>query len=267
MKGDTRLKGESEDLNQPPPARRVRAYISALGITHIHRRNPWLMAFFSFSFPGFGNLMLDRYLKAFTLIGWEVFINTQSKINLGIMYTLLGQFDKAKEVLDERWLILYVSIYLYSIWDSYRATIDINKQYILADREDAPVLHMKYSAWDINFLDKRPPWIALVWSALAPGLGHLYIHKVITGFFLFAATIGFMYLSHLPQAILFTMTGDFEQAIQVLDMQWALYLPSMYLFIFYDAYIAAVEYNKLFEKEQSKFLRQHYQSPNFKMPL
>lgn len=210
--------------------------------------------------------MQDRYLKAFTLIGWEVFINTQAKINLGIFYTLLGQFDKAKEVLDERWLILYVSIYLYSIWDSYRAAVDLNKQYLLADREDAPLLNIKYSAWDINYLDKRSPGLALAWSVLAPGLGHLYVHKVIIGFFLFASTIGLMYVSHLPEAILFTLTGEFERAKQIADTQWTLYLPSMYAFIFYDAYITAVESNKLFEKEQSRHLRLAYQSAKFRMP-
>lgn len=41
----------------------------------------------------------------------------------------------------------------------------------------------------------------------------------------------------------------------------------IYCFIFYDAYLTAVEQNKLFEKEQSKFLRQNYQSPHVVMPL
>lgn len=254
-------------MKRLPPYRRPRAYISALGYTQIHLRNPWVVAFFSFSFPGFGNLMQDRYLKAFTLIGWEVFINTQSNINLGIMYSLLGNFEKAKAVMDERWLMLYCGIYIYAIWDSYRVTVDLNKQYLLADREDAPIRYLVYSAWDINFLDKRKPLMAIGWSVLAPGLGHLYIHRVITGFFLFTATIMVMYYSHLPLAINFSMIGNFDRAKEILDMQWMLYLPSMYTFIFYDAYVSTVEQNKIFEKEQAKYLRENYQSPKFKMPL
>jgi hypothetical protein len=211
--------------------------------------------------------MLNRYFKAFILIGWEMFINTQAKLNLGIMYTLLGQFDKCKEVVDSRWLILYVSIYMFSIWDSFRVTVDINKQYRLADWEDAPILNMKYSSWDVNYLDKRDPLTALLWSVLAPGLGHLYVHNIISGFYIFGSTIGLMYFSHIPQAVNFTMIGEFERAKQVIDMQWALYLPSMYLFFLYDAYNSAVEYNKLFEIEQVRYLRSKYQSPNFRMPI
>lgn len=247
--------------------RRTRGYLSALGMNYINPINPWIPAFFSFSFPGFGNLLQGRYLKAFTLIGWEVFINTHAHINLGIMYSLIGQFEKAKNVLDEHWLILYVGIYIYAIWDSYRATVDMNKQYILADREDAPIKPAVFSAWDYNFMDKRHPWVALTWSVLAPGLGNLYNHKVITGFFVFGATITIMSFSNLPEAINLTMIGHFKESTSSLNMQWTLYLPSMYAFIFYDSYIGAVEQNKLFEKEQSRFLRSNYQSSQFKMPL
>jgi hypothetical protein len=254
-------------MNRIPPYRRTRAFVSALGITHIHLRNPWVVAFFSFSYPGFGYLMQSRYLRAFTLIGWEVFINHNSKVNLGIMYSLLGKFDACKQVLDQKWLLLYIAMYIFSIWDSYRITVDINKQYILADREDAPIPNMKFSSWDINYLDKREPWAALIWSLLAPGLGHIYVHKIISGFFLFVATISLMSFSHIPQAIHFTFTGNFELAKRILDMQWTLYLPSIYMSSVYDAYTSAVEYNKLCEKEQSKYLRSKYQSVDFRMPL
>jgi hypothetical protein len=253
-------------LNVNHPARRSRAYMHALGITQLHLRNPWVVAFFSFSFPGFGHLLLERYFPAFILISWEVFINHQAHVNLAILYSLLGEFDKAKAVLDKRWILLYVSIYIYTIWDSYRRTVDLNNQFLLADREDAPLTQMKYSPWDINYLDKRTPWVALVWSILAPGLGHMYVHKMITGFFIFGFTTALMYLSHIPPAIHYSLIGHFEQARHVLNMQWTLYLPSMYSFIFYDAYVSATENNKLFKKEQFKFLRMHYQSPSFRMP-
>lgn len=254
-------------MNKIPPHRRSRAYLSPYTTNQIHPRNPWVIAFFAFSYPGLGNLMQHRYVKAFILILWEVFINHQAKVNLGIMYSLQGHFDKAEDVLDERWLILYVGIYMYAIWDSYRTTVDLNKLYILADREDAPLLPVIISAWDMNYLDKKKPWVALAWSMLVPGLGHLYVHKVISGFFVFTYTIAVIYFSHLPQGIHYTMTGDFIRAKQIVDMQWLLYLPSIYCSIFYDAYVSAVEQNKLFEKEQSHFLRHRYQPCDFEMPI
>lgn len=250
-----------------PSYRRKRAVLSAFATAQLHLRNPWIPAFFSFSFPGFGNLMQQRLLKGFVLIGWEIFINTKAKINLGIFYSLLGDFDKAKEVLDERWLILYSGIYMYSIWDSYRATVDMNKLYLLADREDAPIEPLKFTSLDLNYLDKREPLTALCWSIIAPGLGHLYVHKVIMGLFFFAFTVFLMYFSHLPQGITYMLQGNFAKSLSVLDMQWTLYLPSIYAYIFYDAYVSAIENNKLFEKSLSNYLRQTYQDHRFKFPV
>jgi TM2 domain-containing membrane protein YozV len=254
-------------LNRIPPIRRTRAQLSQFTTNQLHLRNPWVVAFFAFSYPGFGQLMIHRYVKALILILWELFINQKSKVNLGIMYSLQGHFEQAKEILDPRWLMLYVGLYMYSIWDSFRSTVDLNKLYILADREDAPVSVIKQGAWGTNYLDRRIPWAALAWSAIFPGLGHLYVHKVLTGFFIFVYTIAILYYSNLPLAIQSTMLGDFDQSKQLLDMQWLLYLPSIYCFIFYDAYSSAVEQNKLFEKEQSLFLRQQYQHPDFIMPI
>jgi hypothetical protein len=254
-------------MNQIPPYRRQRAFLSQFTTGQLHLKNPWVVAFFSFSYPGFGHFIQHRYASAFILILWETFINGMAKVNLGILYSLLGDFDKAREVLDERWLILYVSIYMFGIWDGYRTTIDLNKQYLLADREDAPLLNIKMGSFDTNYLDKRKPLVALLWSALFPGLGHLYLHNVISGFFIFIYTVGICYFGHILHSIHLSVLGDFAKAKEVLDMQWTLYFPSIYLFVIYDAYVSAVENNKLFEKEMSKFLRQNYQSIHFKTPL
>ncbi|WP_308634420.1 hypothetical protein [Paenibacillus silvisoli] len=245
--------------------RRSRAYLSPFSTNQLHLRNPWVVTFFAFSYPGFGNLILHRYAKALILILWEIFINNQAKVNLAIMYTMQGHFEMAKGIINERWFILYVGIYMYAIWDAYRTTVEINKQYLLADREDAPLVPITMGPWDMNYLDKRVPWVALAWSVLVPGLGHLYVHKVISGLFIFGYTIAIIYFSHLPHAIHFTFVGDFAQAKQIVDMQWFLYLPSIYTFIFYDAYVSAVEQNKLFEKEQSQFLRLNYRKKGLRL--
>lgn len=61
--------------------------------------------------------------------------------------------------------------------------------------------------------------------------------------------------------------GDFNRAKAILNAEWLLFLPSIYFFSIYDAYVNTVENNKLFEIEQRKFLRDLYQSPNFTLPL
>ncbi|MCD8509918.1 MAG: hypothetical protein LRY73_08665 [Bacillus sp. (in: Bacteria)] len=211
--------------------------------------------------------MQHRYASALILILWELFINQMANINSGIFYSLIGEFSQAIEVLDKRWVMVYLGIYMFGIWDSIRTTVDLNKQYILADREDAPIVPITLGNWDINYLDKRKPIVALLWSALIPGLGYLYLHRVITGFFIFGYTVAILYFSHIPEAINLTMWGKFEESKEVLDIQWTLYLPSIYIFVLYDSYVSAIEFNKLFEKEMSKYLRTNYQSPSFPFPM
>ncbi|MEH7111459.1 hypothetical protein V7124_03645 [Neobacillus niacini] len=254
-------------MTRNPPYRRKRAHLSQFTTSILQARNPWVIAFFSFSYPGFGHLLLHRYIAGFILVLWEMFINQTANVNLGIFYSLTGDFSKAKDVLDERWLILYVGIYMFGVWDSFRTTIDLNKQYILANREDAPIQPNAMGAWDLNFLDKRKPWVAMLWSVLFPGLGHLYIHKVVVGFFMFAYTAAIMYFGDIPQAIHLTMIGDFDVAKEIINMQWAMYMPSIFFFIQYDAYTSTIYYNNLFEKEMAKYLREHYQKKEFKFPF
>lgn len=210
--------------------------------------------------------MQGRLATGLLLIIWELIANTSAKVNLGIMYTLNGQFDKAKQVINTRWFLLYIALYVFTMWDSYRGTVDLNKHYILADREDVPIKPVIIKTLDTNFLDKRSPWLSAVLSVLTPGLGHLYVHKVITGLFFIAWTIMTIYMSHALQAVHYTLTGHFNQSKSILDMQWLMYLPSIYGFVVHDAYTSTVEYNKLFEKAQSRFLRDNYQRRDFKMP-
>lgn len=254
-------------MNQIPNFRRQRAHLSQFTTGQLHLKQPLVVAFFSFSYPGFGHLLQHRYASALILISWELFINQMASINTGIFYSLIGDFDQAKEVLDDRWVMVYLGIYMFGIWDSLRTTVDLNKQYILADREDAPLLPLSMGAWDTNYLDKRKPVVALLWSALIPGLGYLYLHRVITGFFIFGYTVAILYFSHIPEGIMATMMGNFEKTKQILDIQWTLYLPSIYIFILYDSFVSAIEFNKLFEKEMSKFLRTNYQNPNYPFPI
>lgn len=238
-----------------------------LGLSLLHVKSPWVAAAWSSIFPGCGHLLQGRIAKGLTLVIWELVVNTNAKVDLGILYTFIGQFDTARHVVNIRWLLLYAAMYVYAISDSYRGTVDGNKLYLLAEREDAPVQVMAAKAVDINYLEKRSPWVAAAWSILSPGLGHLFMHRVIVGVFFIAWTITVIYFSHALEAFQFTMTGNFARAKSVLDMQWLMFLPSIYGFTIYDSYMWAVEDNKLFEKEQSRWLKGRYQSPDFKMPV
>ncbi|ASN06449.1 hypothetical protein [Virgibacillus necropolis] len=246
-------------------ARRYTAHVSVLGTTQIHLRNPYIVAWWSAAFPGFGHLLLSKYLRGFVLFIWEVVVNLQAKVNLGIILSFQGDIDKVINVLDTRWLLIYMPVYLFGIWDSYRTTVDMNKVFILADREEHRFNTFAIGAVEINYLDKRNPLMAVMWSLFVPGLGQLYIHRLLTAFFVVIWTCVFFYFSHFLEAIPLLILGGLQQATAVLDPEWLLFLPSLYGFAMFDSYMNTVENNKLFEQEQRRFLKDEYQNKDFKL--
>ncbi len=248
-------------------SRRKIANVGIVGTTQLHLRNPFVIAGWSLLFPGMGHLLLSIYLRGFLLFVWEVFINYKAGINYAIFYSFIGRFDAAKEVLNVRWTLLYLPLYFFTIWDSYRIAVDINHKYILAVREDAPIQTFTISAMGTNYLDKRIPFNAFMWSALMPGAGQLYNHRIIAAAFLLIWWIAIVYYSNLLTGIQMTLTGHYEQVKDIVNMHWVLNIPSVYCFAMYDAYANTVENNKLFDWEQGKFFRRHYQDKNFNIPI
>lgn len=246
-------------------ARRYTAHVSIFGTTQIHLRNPFIVAWWSAAFPGFGHLLLSKYLRGFALFIWEVVVNLQANVNLAIIYSFQGDIDKVINVLDTRWFLVYTPVYFFAIWDSYRTTVDMNKVYILAEREEHRFNAFSIGSLEINYLDKRNPLLAMIWSLFVPGLGQLYIHRLGTAFFVIVSTIGIFYFSHALEAVTLLILGQVQQATSVLNAQWFLFLPSVYGFSIYDSYMNTVENNKLFEKEQRRFLKDNYQYPDFRV--
>ncbi len=246
-------------------ARRYKAHVSILGTTQIHLRNPYIIAWWSAAFPGFGHMILSKYLRGFTLFIWEVVINLKAHVNLAMIYSFQGNIDLAKDVLDTRWLLIYIPVYLFGIWDSYRTTVDMNNVYVLSEREDHRFNTFSIGALEINYLDKREPILSFIWSFLMPGLGQLYIHRIVTAFFVIIWSVVFFYYSYALEAISLLFLGEVQQATSVLKPEWLLFFPSLYGFSVYDSYINTVENNRLFEKEQRTFLKENYQNTDFRI--
>lgn len=245
--------------------RRFKAHVSVMGTTQLHLRNPYIIAWWSAAFPGFGHLLLSKYLRGYILFLWEILVNNMANINLAIIYSFTGRIELAKEVLDPKWMLLYLPVYLFAIWDSYRTTVDMNKIYLLAERENAKFNSYTIGATEINYLDKRRPVMAVLWSLFTPGLGQLYIHRVLTGAFTMAFMIVFIYFSNFLVAIHLLFLGEIRVATEVLNPQWFLFIPSHIGFSIYDSYVNTVENNKLFESEQRQFLKSNYQQHRVKM--
>jgi TM2 domain-containing membrane protein YozV len=248
-------------------ARRYTAHVSQLRTTQIHLRYPYIIAWWSMAYPGFGHLLLSKYLRGIMLFIWEMVINLNAHINLAIVYTFMGEFAQAKEVLDTRWLMLYLPTYFFAIWDSYRTTVDMNKITLLANREEHRFTSFIIGALEINYLDKRKPLMAFLWSFITPGLGQLYIHRIITAGFIIIWMVIISYFSHLVEGLNYILMGEIQKATDVLNKEWLLYLPSIYGFAMYDAYVNTVENNKLYVREQRGYLTNVYQHPQFKVKM
>lgn len=254
------------DLPQQPSIW-PKAAISSYQTNLIHLRSPIVIALWSIAFPGFGHISVGSYIKGYLLVLWEIVVNTQSHLNLVILYSFTGRFAEAQAAINSRWLLLYVPIYLFTIWDSYRLTVELNRLAVMADRTEQQVTPVVIGSFDINYLDKRSPLVAMVWSMLIPGTGNLYGQRLPTGFFLLLVWIFIVYQSHLMEALTYTFLGDFAQATAVANPEWLLFLPSIHYFGMYSAYVHIVEYNQLFDYEQAKRLRHKFSYYANKMPL
>jgi hypothetical protein len=254
-----------ENYTNDNTARRYKAHVSIFGTTQIHLRNPYIIAWWSAAFPGFGHLLLSKYLRGFVLFIWEVIVNIQAKVNLAMIYSFQGEIDRAKDVLDTRWLLIYIPVYLFGIWDSYRTTVDMNKVYLLAEGESHRFNSFSIGALEINYLDKRDPVMAVLWSLFVPGLGQLYIHRILSAFFVVIWTVTFAYFSYSLEAISLLFLGKIQESTAVIAPEWLLFFPSIYGFAVFDSYMNTIENNKLYKKEQRTFLMENYQSPTFKI--
>ncbi|WP_170006787.1 hypothetical protein [Bacillus fonticola] len=244
-----------------------RVYRNPYTMSLLHRRSPLIVAWWAAAFPGFGYLLLDKFLSGVILIGWELFMNSFSNLNQAIFYSMVGEIDKAKEVIDIQFISVYIAVYVFGIWDCYRRCVELNKTSYLARFGEKS--NEKFAdGIEIDGNDKRNPKLAIIWSLLTPGLGHFYCNNMLLA--VLGTSLWFLVAtkSHVYVAMYYVMVGDLQHSTSVFTVpQWSLFIPSIYIFFAYSAYTQTVELNKLYEQEVSKYLRRHYQPPYFKMPL
>ncbi|NBD24900.1 hypothetical protein [Paenibacillus glycinis] len=243
--------------------RYYQANFTPFGTIQLHQRNPHIVALWSVAFPGFGHFLIHKFITGFALFFWEFYINQVTHLNTAMMYSFNGDIAKAKEILDERYIYLYIPVYLFAIWDSYRTAVDENMIHLLAKRENAKFTTFSINPFGMNFISKKKPLVAFAWSLAFPSLGQMYIHRIIGALLLLIMTIVVILNSDLVEGIHYCMLGDFGRAREVVDEQWSLYFPSIYFYGIYDAYSNTVELGKLFSWEQADFLKRHHQPQNF----
>lgn len=219
----------------------------------------------SAAFPGFGHFLLHQFIRGFILSAWEVTINTIAHINQAIYYSFSGQFELAAQVVDPRWAFAYAIVYLFTIWDSYVKAVHANKQYHLAKMEGARFASSFMNAWTITNISFKRPGAALFSSFLFPGLGQIYNNRLWLGFYGVFWWFIYMTFSKSHEAGLYLILGKVKKSTALLDPHWLLFMPSVIGGAMYDAYMTAIDHNRLFRIEQKQFLTDNY--PPFPLHL
>lgn len=245
--------------------RRLKSKISSSGITYIEWRNPFMVAWWSAAFPGFGHYLLGQYLRATFLTLAEVLMNTLARVNEALVYSFSGNFRMAAEVVDPRWVYGYMLVYLLAMWDSYRSALQNNKLVQLAELENTRIRPFYIGKSEIHYLEKKSPLKAAIFSFGFPGMGQMYNHRI--GLAAYAMTWWFIYisLSNFYIAALELVYGNIAHSTQLLRPHWLLFMPSVIGGSIYHAFITSLEHNRLFRIEQIQYFRERYGRPTLKL--
>ncbi|MFA4886387.1 MAG: hypothetical protein WC601_11550 [Desulfotomaculaceae bacterium] len=117
--------------------------LGSTGVNAYDKRNPWVSAAWAALMPGLGHLYCISVIHAVFLIIIGGIIIYFSHLLPAIGYTAIGDFARAKSVLDWQWLLNIPSFYCFSIYDAYVKTVEFNK---LFDQEQAQFLRNNYQS-------------------------------------------------------------------------------------------------------------------------
>lgn len=240
--------------------RRPLVTISVFGISLFHRQNPFMVAWWSAAFPGFGQYLLNQYLRGTALTLFEVTTNTLARVNEAIVYTLCGNFEMAKSVMQVKWVFGYFIIYLFAIWESYRSTLVQNKICHLAELENERICGIVLHPLEIQYIEQKNPFIAAFYSFIFPGLGQLYNHRFGLAFWAMIWWWIYLSFSHAYESMFYLLIGDIQKSISVLHPHWLLFMPSVLGGSMYHAFITTIEHNRLYRLEQRQHLEETYQN-------
>ena len=126
----------------------------------------------SIALPGFGQLLNGQLIKGLTFILLEFLINTKSSFNHAILYSFLGQINKAFEVVNYQWLMFYPCVYMFAMYDAYKSSTP-NPPYLsflpFASSAYTVTVGLMYSSkLHVGGVLLGPIWLPIIF--LVPGL-------------------------------------------------------------------------------------------------
>ncbi|HAQ06504.1 MAG TPA: hypothetical protein DCR24_02875 [Bacillus bacterium] len=77
---------------------------------------------------------------------------------------------------------------------------------------------------------------AVMWSIALPGFTQLLTGNLVKGVLFVALEFIVNVFSNFNKGIMYSFLGETEMALQVLDIQWLMFYPCLYMFAMWDAY-------------------------------
>lgn len=80
---------------------------------------------------------------------------------------------------------------------------------------------------------------AVFWSIALPGFAQLLMGQLFKGSLFVFLEILINVMSHFNTAIMYSFLGKTEMALQIVNYQWLMFYPCLYMFAMWDAYRSA----------------------------
>ncbi|MGM0924101.1 MAG: hypothetical protein ACQEWW_23340 [Bacillota bacterium] len=77
---------------------------------------------------------------------------------------------------------------------------------------------------------------AIFWSIALPGFGQILNGQLIKGMIFIFLEFLINVMSSFNNAIMLSFSGEISEAIKIIDYQWLMFYPCVYMFAMYDAY-------------------------------
>ncbi|MBW7453959.1 hypothetical protein K0U00_07905 [Paenibacillus sepulcri] len=109
--------------------------VSSFSVNTLDKVSPLTAVFWEMTMPGLGSLYLNHLFSFFfSIVTWGITIY-YSRFYVGLYYSFVGDFMRAKAVVDPQWYLFIPSIYGGYIYYAYSEAVKINKHYKLSQSQ------------------------------------------------------------------------------------------------------------------------------------
>jgi len=101
----------------------------------------------------------------------------------------------------------------------------------------------------------KSPWAALFWSIAIPGFGQLYNRDYLLGIILLLWELSVNLKANINGMILHSFRGELRTSYEIVDINWLMFYPSVFLFGLWQSYNKArsINYKNGIEEQEEPY--------------